>query len=131
MVDAPCWRLRAAQAIVPVAAVTALYNVTMRTGADLLAAAGADGIAFCPWHPVTTTDDTLADRARQVLAPIAEAHGAAPQQVALAWHLSRSPVSVPIPGTTSLAHLWENLAAQAIVLTDAETAAITAISPEP
>src|ERR1700728_365481 len=52
-------QLRAAQAIVPVAAVTALYNVTVRTGSDLLAAAEADRIAFWPWHPVTNTDRPL------------------------------------------------------------------------
>ena len=123
-------QLRAAQAIVPVAAVTAWYNVTVRVGADLLRAAEQDGIAFCPWHPVTTTDGPDGERAGQVLAPIAAAHGATVQQVALAWQLSRSPVSVPIPGTTSLGHLRENLAARSVELTEAETAAITAIAPE-
>jgi pyridoxine 4-dehydrogenase len=123
-------QLRTAQRIVPIAAVTALYNVTMRTGADLLGAAEQDGIAFCPWHPVTTTDGPNGDRAREVLAPIAEARSATIQQIALAWQLHRSPISVPIPGTTSLVHLRENLAAQEIELTGDEVAAITAISPE-
>jgi aryl-alcohol dehydrogenase-like predicted oxidoreductase len=123
-------QLRTAQGIVDIAAVTALYNVTMRTGADLLAAAEQHGIAFSPWHPVTLTDGPDADKAREVLAPIAATHGATMPQIALAWQLRRSPVSLPIPGTTSLTHLKENLAAQSIQLTDEEYAAITAISPE-
>jgi Aldo/keto reductase family len=61
--DVTLEQLRTAQSIVPVAAVTALYNVTARPGADLLAAAEADGIVFSPWHPVTTTDGPLALRA--------------------------------------------------------------------
>src|ERR1700730_1302119 len=80
-------QLRAAQSIVPVAAVTALYNVTERVGADLLAAAEEDRIVFSPWHPVTTTDGPLASRAAEVLPPIAAAHGVGVQQVALAWQL--------------------------------------------
>jgi pyridoxine 4-dehydrogenase len=121
-------QLRIAQSIVPVAAVTALYNVTARTGADLLAAAEGDGIVFSPWHPVTTTDGPLAARAADVLPPIAAAHGATVQQVALAWQLQGSPVALPIPGTTSLAHLHENLAAQSIVLSPQELAAIDDIT---
>lgn len=125
-------QLRIAQGIVEIAAVTALYNVTVRLGADLLIAAEQDGIAFSPWHPVTLTDGPAPgpERAREVIAPIAEAHGATMQQIALAWLLHRSPVTLPIPGTTSLAHLKENLEAQSISLTTEETAAIAAISPE-
>ena len=121
-------QLRAAQSIVPVAAVTALYNVTARVGADLRAAAGADGIVFCPWHPVTTTDGPLAARAAEVLPPIAAAHGASIRQVALAWQLQGSPQALPIPGTTSLAHLRENLLAQSIVLSPQEMRAIDDIA---
>jgi pyridoxine 4-dehydrogenase len=121
-------QLRVAQSIVPVAAVTALYNVTARVGEDLWAAAEADGIAFSPWHPVTTTDGPLAARAAGVLAPVAAAHGATVQQVALAWQLQGSPAALPIPGTTSLAHLHENLAAQAIVLSPAQLRAIDDIT---
>jgi aryl-alcohol dehydrogenase-like predicted oxidoreductase len=121
-------QLRAAQSIVPVAAVTALYNVTARTGAELLAAAEGDGIAFSPWHPVTTTDGPLASRAAEVLPPIAAAHGASVRQVALAWQLQGSPQALPIPGTTSLAHLHENLQAWSIVLTPQEMQAIDDIT---
>jgi aryl-alcohol dehydrogenase-like predicted oxidoreductase len=123
-------RLRIAQSITPIAAVTALYNVTARVGADLLAAAEEDGIVFSPWHPVTTTDGPLAARAAEVLPPIAAAHGATVQQIALAWQLQGSPQSLPIPGTTSLAHLRENLAAQSILLTTEEMRAIDGIADE-
>jgi pyridoxine 4-dehydrogenase len=121
-------QLRTAQSIVPVAAVTALYNVTARPGADLLAAAEADGIAFSPWHPVTTTDGPLAARAAAVLPPIAAGHGASVRQIALAWQLQGSPQTLPIPGTTSLAHLRENLQAQSIALSPEEMRAINGIT---
>jgi pyridoxine 4-dehydrogenase len=121
-------QLRIAQGIVPVAAVTALYNLTARVGADLLAAAEEDGIAFSPWHPVTLTDGPLASRAAEVVPPIAEAHAATNQQIALAWQLQVSSQSLPIPGTTSLAHLQENLRAQEIVLSDTEMRALNDIA---
>jgi hypothetical protein len=121
-------QLRVAQSIVPVAAVTALYNVTVRTGADLLAAAGEDQFVFSPWHPVTTTDGPLAPRAAEVLPPIAVAHGASLQQIALAWQLQGSPQALPIPGTTSLTHLHENLKAQSVVLSPQEMQAIDDIT---
>jgi aryl-alcohol dehydrogenase-like predicted oxidoreductase len=121
-------QLRAAQSIVPVAAVTALYNVTQRVGADLLAAAEEDQIVFCPWHPVTTTDGPLAARAATVLSPIAASHGVSVRQIALAWQLQGSPQALPIPGTTSLAHLQENLQAQSIALSAEEMRAIDDIT---
>jgi hypothetical protein len=125
-------QLRIAQSIVPVAAVTALYNVTARIGEDLLNAAEEDGIVFSPWHPVTVTDGPLASRAAQVLPPMAAAHGAGVQQVAMAWQLQGSPQALPIPGTTSLAHLHENLDARSIVLSPAEMRAIDDITaPQP
>ena len=121
-------RLRTAQSIVPIAAVTALYDVTARVGADLLAAAEADRIVFSSWHPVTTTDRPLASRAAAVLPPIAAGHGATVRQIALAWQLQGSPQSLPIPGTTSRAHLHENLRAQSIALSPQEMRAIDAIT---
>ncbi|HEX3678809.1 MAG TPA: aldo/keto reductase [Galbitalea sp.] len=113
-------QLRIAQKIAPIAAVTALYNLTARIGADLLTAAEQDGIAFSPWHPVTLTDGPRASRAAEVVRPIAAAHAATNQQIALAWQLQVSAQSLPIPGTTSVEHLKENLLAQSIVLTDTE-----------
>lgn len=121
-------QLRLAQTIAPIAAVTALYNVTARIGADLLAAAEQDGIAFSPWHPITVTDGPLAHRAAEVLPPIAAAHDATVQQIALAWQLQGSPQSLPIPGTTSLSHLRQNLDARTIILSDLEMRAINNIT---
>jgi aryl-alcohol dehydrogenase-like predicted oxidoreductase len=121
-------QLRIAQAIVPIAAVTALYNLTARIGADLLTAAEQDGIAFVPWHPVTLTDGPLASRAAQIVPPIAAAHDATLQEVALAWQLRHSRQSIPIPGTTSLAHLRQNLHAESIILSDVEMQALNHIA---
>jgi len=121
-------QLRTAQSIVPIAGVTALYNVSARAGADLLAAAEADGIVFSPWHPVTIAEGPLAQQAAEVLPPIADAHGATVAQIALAWLLQGSSQSLPIPGTTSLAHLHENLRAQSIELSPPEMRAIDDIT---
>jgi hypothetical protein len=121
---------RAAREIVEIAAVTAHYNVGVRTGAELLAAAEATGAVFSPWHPVTVTEGPDAARVAALLEPVARKHGASVRQIALAWHLHRSPVSLPIPGTTSLAHLKENLDAAAIRLAPEDVDAMTALVAE-
>jgi pyridoxine 4-dehydrogenase len=121
-------QLRAAQEIVSIAAVTALFNVTVRIGVEIRAAAEELGIAFSPWHPVTITDGPLASRAAEVVPPIANAHDATVQQIALAWQLQGSTHSLPIPGTTSLEHLRQNLEARSISLTDAEMRALDNIA---
>ena len=121
-------QLRMAQRIVPIAAVTALYNLTVRIGADLRTAAEEDGIAFSPWHPVTVTDGPLAVHAAEVMAPIAAQHEATVSQIALAWQLQGSAQSLPIPGTTSLDHLYENLNARSIRLSSAEMDALDDIA---
>jgi pyridoxine 4-dehydrogenase len=121
-------QLRVAQEIVPVAAVTALFNVTVRIGVELRVAAEKGDIAFSPWHPVTITDGPLASRAAEVVPPIAMAHDATVQQIALTWQLQGSTHSLPIPGTTSLEHLRQNLEARSITLTDAEMKAIDNIA---
>ncbi|HMI26014.1 MAG TPA: aldo/keto reductase, partial [Streptosporangiaceae bacterium] len=69
-------------------------------------------------------------RVMAVVEPIASRHGVTPRQVALAWHLHRSPASLPIPGTTSVGHLRDNLAAGKIELSGDDTAAITALVAE-
>lgn len=122
-------QFNAAQAIVGIAAVTAHYNPAVRIGAALLDAAEKAGAVFSPWHPVTVTETGDAHIA-EILEPIARQHEATIPQIALAWQLHRSPVSLPIPGTTSLSHLMENLAAEAIRLTSAEVQAITDLVPE-
>ena len=122
-------QFQAAQAIVGVAAVTAHYNPAVRTGAGLLDAAGKAGAVFSPWHPVTVTENGDPHVA-EILGAIAQRHEATIPQIALAWQLHRSPASLPIPGTTSLHHLRENLAAGTICLTPAEVQAITDMVPE-
>jgi len=123
-------QLRAAQAIAPIAAVTAQYNLSARPGADLLRAAEHAGIAFSPWHPVTLTEGPDTARVLAVVEPIAARHGVTARQVALAWHLHRSPVSLPIPGTTNIAHLRGNLAAAHIALSGDEVAELTSLASE-
>jgi aryl-alcohol dehydrogenase-like predicted oxidoreductase len=123
-------QLRIAQGIAPIAAVTAHYNLSARTGADLLRAAEQDGIAFSPWHPVTLTEGPDTARVMAVVETIAARHDVTARQLALAWHLHHSPVSLPIPGTTSVAHLRDNLAAARIALSADEVAALTALTPE-
>ncbi|RSD13953.1 aldo/keto reductase [Amycolatopsis eburnea] len=126
-------QLKAAREIVEIAAVTAHYNVVDRHEQPLLDAAAEAGAVFVPWQPVSLstpgapTDTAGPAAVRGVLEPIAARHGATVSQVALAWLLGRSPAVLPIPGTTSLAHVRENLAAQDLVLSPDETAAITAL----
>ena len=123
-------QFQAARAIVDIAAVTAHYNIAVRTGAGLLKAAEDSGAVFSPWHPVTLNETGQGDRIRAVLEPIARRYDATVQQTALAWHLHHSPAALPIPGTTSPAHLQENLAAGTIRLTPEEVAAIDALTPD-
>ncbi|MEO5853705.1 MAG: aldo/keto reductase [Nocardioides sp.] len=112
----------AAREIATIATVQNLYNLANRDAEELLDYATAEGIGFIPWFPLATgelskDDGPLADAARQ--------HGATPSQLALAWLLRRSPVMLPIPGTSSVDHLESNTAAAAIELTDQEFAALS------
>ncbi|MDT7802301.1 MAG: pyridoxine 4-dehydrogenase [Actinomycetota bacterium] len=126
-------QLRAAKAIVEISAVTAHYNVVDRHEQPLLDAATEAGAVFVPWQPVSLstpgepTDTAGPAAVRRVLEPIAARHGATVSQVALAWLLDRSAAVLPIPGTTSLAHVRENLAAQDLALSREELAAITGL----
>ena len=123
-------QFEAARAIVDIAAVTAHYNIAVRTGAGLLREAEDSGAVFSPWHPVTLNETGEGERIGKVLEVIARRHSATVQQIALAWHLHHSTAALPIPGTTSPVHLKENLAAGAIRLTTEEVEAITALTPE-
>jgi len=123
-------QLRTAQRIVEIAAVTAHYNVGVRLGAELLEAAERDGIPFSPWHPAAIPRDHTASRFSSILQPIAKEYGVTVQQVALAWQLHRSPTMLPIPGTTNVAHMAENLAAASVSLTPVEVEAITDLVTE-
>ncbi|MEU4806016.1 aldo/keto reductase [Actinosynnema sp. NPDC023587] len=117
-------QVRAAREVVPIASVQNLYNLADRRHEAVLDYATEHGIAFIPWYPVATGE--LA-RPGGVLDTAAKEHGATPAQLALAWLLRRSPVVVPIPGTSSLAHLEENTAARSIELTDAEFERLSAL----
>ncbi|MCW2506338.1 MAG: aldo/keto reductase [Actinomycetia bacterium] len=118
-------QLAAAQRIAPIASVQNLYNLANRDAEDVLAACTAQDIAFIPWFPLAT--GKLAAEGGP-LGEIAGRHGATPAQLALAWLLHRSPVVLPIPGTSSVAHLEENTAAAAISLTADEVAELTALA---
>jgi len=116
--------IKAAQAIVPIATVQNLYNVTERRSEDVLNYCEANNIGFIPWFPVASGDLARPGGALDTLAAQA---GLSVAQLSLAWLLQRSPVMLPIPGTTSVAHLEENVAAAAITL-DAEVfAAVDAL----
>jgi pyridoxine 4-dehydrogenase len=103
--------------LVDVVTVQNRYNLTDRHSEDVLEACEDAEIGFLPWSPVATGD--LA-RPGGPLDEIAGAHDATPSQVALAWLLARSPVMLPIPGTSTVEHLEENVAARELQLTDAE-----------
>ncbi|MEU6738887.1 aldo/keto reductase [Streptosporangium sandarakinum] len=99
-----------------------LYNLAARDADPVLARCEANGLAFIPWFPLATGE--LA-REGGPLDALAKRHDATPSQLALAWLLRRSPVMLPIPGTSSVAHLEENVAAATLELSDEEFAALT------
>jgi pyridoxine 4-dehydrogenase len=109
--------LEAAQKVATIVSVQNMYNITVRSAEPVLEACEAQGIGFIPWFPLA---------AGPLAAPggplqrIADSHHATPSQLALAWLLKRSPVMLPIPGTSKVAHLEENVAAAEIELSDEE-----------
>lgn len=110
-------QLQAAQKIATIVSVQNLFNIATRDSEPLLDFAEANNIAFIPWFPLST--GKLA-KAGGPLDDLATKHSATPSQLALAWLLKRSPVILPIPGTSSVEHLADNVAAAEITLTDAE-----------
>jgi len=109
--------IEAARKFFSVATVQNRYNLADRTDEDVLAYCEANGIGFIPWFPLAA--GTLA-RPGGPVDSIAKAHGATAGQVALAWVLGKSPVMLPIPGTSKVEHLEENVAAAQLQLSDAE-----------
>jgi pyridoxine 4-dehydrogenase len=109
--------LERARAVVDVVSVQNRYNLTDRRSEDVLEECDRKGTAFIPWFPLATGE--LA-RPGGPLDEVGRAHDATPGQVALAWLLQRSPVMLPIPGTSSVDHLEENVAATELTLTDEE-----------
>jgi pyridoxine 4-dehydrogenase len=102
-----------ARSVAPIAAVQNEYSIVSRAHEDEVDYCAAEGIVFVPYFPLRGDDPPA-------VAAVAEAHGATPSQIRLAWLMKRSPTIVTIPGTLSLEHLRENLAALEIELTDAE-----------
>jgi aryl-alcohol dehydrogenase-like predicted oxidoreductase len=113
---------RAAQQIAPIASVQNLYNIAHRSAEKLLEYAERHDIAFIPWFPLAT--GRFAEPGGP-LDHLAKQLGATPSQLALAWLLRRSPVMLPIPGTSSVAHLEDNVAAAAVQLSEADFAALS------
>jgi pyridoxine 4-dehydrogenase len=116
-------QLKAAQRITPIVSVQNLYNLANRAAEPLLNEAEEQRIAFIPWYPLATGPLAAADGP---LHQLAFDHNATPSQLALAWLLKRSPVMLPIPGTSQVGHLEANIAAAEIELTAAEFEAIAA-----
>ncbi|MGP4057378.1 aldo/keto reductase [Mycobacterium sp. 4D054] len=110
-------QLAAARRVTVIVSVQNKYNLTMRDSEPVLDVCEAEAIAFIPWFPLAAGPLAAADGPLQ---RIAADHGCSPSQLALAWLLKRSPVMLPIPGTSKVAHLEENVAAAQIELTDTE-----------
>jgi aryl-alcohol dehydrogenase-like predicted oxidoreductase len=110
-------QLERARGIVPVVSVQNRYNVSDRGSEEVLEVCERDGLAFLPYFPLAV--GRLA-RPGGPVDDVARAHGAAPGQVALAWLLRRSPVTLPIPGTSQITHFEENLEAGDLELSDDE-----------
>jgi pyridoxine 4-dehydrogenase len=115
--------IKAAQEVFEVTTVQNLYNLTNRQSEDVLAYCEQQGIGFIPWFPLAAGE--LAKPGGAV-DEIARAHDATAGQVALAWLLHKSPVMLPIPGTGSVEHLEENVAAADLQLSDEELATLEA-----
>jgi pyridoxine 4-dehydrogenase len=111
--------IEAASKVFKVVTVQNRYNLVDRGSEAVLAYCEKHGIGFIPWFPLAAGD--LA-KPGSILDGLAKAHGASPSQIALAWLLKRSPVMLPIPGTSKVAHLEENVAAVNITLSDEDFA---------
>ena len=105
-------QLEVARGIAAIVSVQNQYNIEDRESDGVLAACERAGIVFLPWYPIGAGRALRSAKVKRVAARL----GAAPSQVALAWLLARSPVMLPIPGTSSIPHLEENAAAAAVRL---------------
>jgi aryl-alcohol dehydrogenase-like predicted oxidoreductase len=114
--------LATAVRITPIASVQNRYNPTDRRSERVLEMCEEHGIAFLPWGPISVDNEAIDE--------IASREHATPQQVALAWLLARSPVMLPIPGTSSIAHLEANVGALDLELSDEDVAAVSALAEQ-
>ncbi|HEU4348812.1 MAG TPA: aldo/keto reductase [Actinoplanes sp.] len=112
-------QVRRAQRLTPVVSIQNRYNLDDRRSESLVDLCEQEQMVFLPWAPIQNLDGN------QVVREIARRHAATPRQIVLAWLLARSPQILPIPGTGSVSHLEENIAAVAIKLTGDEVAELT------
>src|SRR3954453_6462811 len=119
--------LATARAIVDVVSVENRYSLVARGAEMVLEDCTNDGIGFLPWYPLGAGD--LGEDAAATLDEVAAAHDASRFQIAIAWLLHHSPVMLPIPGTSKVTHLEENVAAAGIELSADETAKLDALAP--
>jgi pyridoxine 4-dehydrogenase len=111
-------QLRTAQRLTPIVSIQNRYNVDDRRSESMVDLCERERMVFLPWAPIQNLDGN------RVVADLARRHQATPRQIVLAWLLARSPRILPIPGTGSVPHLEDNVAAAAITLTAAEVAAL-------
>ncbi|MFC5833863.1 aldo/keto reductase [Nonomuraea insulae] len=110
-------QLRRAQSLTPVVSVQNRYNLSDRSSESVLDLAEQEDLVFLPWAPIQDLGD-------QAVRQAAEAHGVSTRQIVIAWLLARSPAVLPIPGTGSVAHLEDNIAASSIKLEPEEVSAL-------
>jgi pyridoxine 4-dehydrogenase len=120
-------QIQHAQTIVPVVSIQNRYSVTDRTSEDVLKYCEQEHLGFIPWFPLAAGQLSGAD---SPIRRVAAQRNVTPSQVALAWLLARSPVILPIPGTSQVAHLVENVAAATVGLTEDEFSALNQMSRE-
>ncbi|KQY55289.1 oxidoreductase [Aeromicrobium sp. Root495] len=113
--------VKQAREVADIVSVQNLYNLAKRDAEELLDYATAEGIGFIPWFPLATGE---LSQEGSPLTKLASEHDASPSQLALAWLLHRSPVVLPIPGTSSVDHLEDNVGAAAIELSEDEQQAL-------
>jgi aryl-alcohol dehydrogenase-like predicted oxidoreductase len=123
--------LARARRVVPIVSVQNRYNLADRRSEEVLGVCTREGLAFIPWAPLASGSTTRLEGGGSkdgekggALAKVAAARGVSVMQVAIAWLLAKSPAMVPIPGTSSVAHLDENIAAARLQLSPAELAAL-------
>jgi aryl-alcohol dehydrogenase-like predicted oxidoreductase len=119
-------QLETAMDIVDIATVQNRYNVGHRDDEDVLAACERHGVGFIPWGPMYAVDD---EEPADALGDVADRRGVTARQVALAWLLEHSDVTLPIPGTSSVDHLESNLAAADLSLSDEDLSELNEIDP--
>lgn len=112
-------QLRRAQQLTPIVSMQNRYNVDDRRSESLVDLSEQEQLVFLPWAPIQNLDGN------PVIQELAQRHDASPRQVVIAWLLARSPQILPIPGTGSVSHLEDNIAAAGIKLNPAEVAAVT------